>query len=995
MTDNSDSLFNDKVRRFQDFLDSYSNYKSDIKSILVHNAELELQKQKPNINYSTSLYEDEGRKNAEQEDEELPQRLIISLDDLREFDRVYWNGILHYPHEYIPPAEHSISLLAMTEQPTGAMRPRHQTNVQWTLGFKGSFGANTLTPRTLNSKYLNKLISIQGIVTKTSLIRPKLFKSVHYAPKTSRFHYRNYKDATTSLNTPIPGGASSAGAETGEASTSQDQMALTSAIYPTEDTEGNKLITEFGFSEYKDHQRITIQEMPEQSPAGQLPRHLEVIIDDDLVDSVKCGDRVNIVGVYKSSGGGGLMDKKGLMGLQGFKTFILASTVWPLHARSTGVGAMENVSAKDIAKIIKLSNNYKNENIFDLLSRSLAPSIYGHESIKKAVLLMLLGGVEKNLENGSHLRGDINILMVGDPSTAKSQVLRFVLNTASLAIATTGRGSSGVGLTAAVTTDKETGERKLEAGAMVLADRGIVCIDEFDKMSDIDRVAIHEVMEQQTVTIAKAGIHTTLNARCSVIAAANPILGQYDVNRDPHHNIALPDSLLSRFDLLFIVTDNINDIKDRQISEHVLRTHRYLPPGYLEGEPIREQINISLGVGVEDEDNGADDDDDDIDDHNMDDIIDDEFHADNMSSVFEKFNPLLHAGAKLAVNNGDHNGTNVPLIVSIKFIKKYIQYAKERIVPQLTQPAIDIIVKAYSDLRNDITNKKLPITARTLETLIRLSSAHAKVRLSQLVETEDATVATQMLRYALLNEDPANEKNNGIPSPQKKSPRKKSPRKKMKPSPKKRTRTAATAGEEIASEPEQDDEQLISEGRTDLREAMETADLEERLERGLRISPRRQEQMQTRRGVLSPLKDTNILESPSKKGRTSRSDDVNLGPGPYSGDENVMPSSPLVPVAVPFEDPEEDDDQDSESAEISQERLSLFNSVFAPLLSDSSLFVDDHCEMGKLFEAVNTHLKNRDPDAEPFSQGEYMAALEALQATENIMLADGLVLRVV
>lgn len=462
--------------------------------------------------------------------------------------------------------------------------------------------------------------------------------------------------------------------------------------------------------------------MPERAPAGQLPRGVDVILDDDLVDRVKPGDRIQLVGIYRSLG-----NRNATSGSATFRTLILANNIIALSSKSGGGIAHATITDTDIRNINKIS---KEKHVFELLSQSLAPSIYGHDHIKKAILLMLLGGMEKNLDNGTHLRGDINILMVGDPSTAKSQLLRFVLNTAPLAIATTGRGSSGVGLTAAVTSDKETGERRLEAGAMVLGDRGVVCIDEFDKMSDIDRVAIHEVMEQQTVTIAKAGIHTSLNARCSVLAAANPIYGQYDPHKDPHRNIALPDSLLSRFDLLFVVTDDVDDFRDRQISEHVLRMHRYRQAGTEDGAPVREQRYQTLGVG-----------------------LDEDQDTNQPTPVYEKFNIMLHAGVTVTTGRGKARKIDV---LSIPFMKKYIQYAKLQRKPVLTKGAADHIVTTYSALRNDELEgnqrKTSPMTARTLETLIRLSTAHAKSRLSHRVEVRDAEAAESILRFALFKE---------------------------------------------------------------------------------------------------------------------------------------------------------------------------------------------------------------------------------------------------
>ncbi|KAF2467293.1 MCM-domain-containing protein [Lindgomyces ingoldianus] len=623
------------------------------------------------------------------------RRLTVSLDEIRSHNRELADGLLNEPFDFVKAFDSALKAVVKTLPD----RPKSETSedVVYYCAYIGSFGEFACNPRTLSSNQLNRMVSLEGIVTKTSLVRPKVVKSVHYSENKQKFHSREYRDQTMTM---------------GAASTS---------VYPTEDDDGNPLTTEYGYCIYRDHQVVSIQEMPERAPAGQLPRSVDVILDDDLVDRVKPGDRIQLVGIYRSLG-----NRNASSGSSTFRTLLLANNVILLSSKAGGGIAQAPITDTDIRNINKIA---KNKRVFELLSQSLAPSIYGHDYIKKAILLMLLGGQEKNLDNGTHLRGDINILMVGDPSTAKSQLLRFVLNTAPLAIATTGRGSSGVGLTAAVTQDKETGERRLEAGAMVLADRGVVCIDEFDKMSDVDRVAIHEVMEQQTVTIAKAGIHTSLNARCSVVAAANPIFGQYDIHKDPHRNIALPDSLLSRFDLLFVVTDDIEDARDRQISEHVLRMHRYRQPGTEEGAPVREEGAQLLGVGLD---------------------IDTE--SNRPTEVYEKFNPMLHSGVTVTVGRGSSRRTEV---LSIPFIKKFIQYAK-REKPILTKGAADHIVAAYSALRNDEldsgTRRTSPITARTLETLIRLSTAHAKARLSKRVEQKDADVAEQILRFALFKE---------------------------------------------------------------------------------------------------------------------------------------------------------------------------------------------------------------------------------------------------
>uniref|UniRef100_A0A6Q2X161 DNA replication licensing factor MCM3 n=1 Tax=Esox lucius TaxID=8010 RepID=A0A6Q2X161_ESOLU len=607
-------------------------------------------------------------------------RLIVNINELRRRNEKRAKALLKDAFSELGAFQRALKDLVASIDATYAKQFE-----EFHVGFEGSFGTKHVSPRTLTSRYLGNLVCVEGIVTKCSLVRPKITRSVHYCPATKKTLERKYTDLTSLDAFP------------------------SSTIYPTKDEENNPLETEFGLCTYKDHQTLTIQEMPEKAPAGQLPRSVDVIANDDLVDTVKPGDRVQLVGIYRC-----LPAKQGGFTSGTFRTILLTNNVKRMSKEMVPA-----FSAGDINKIKKFCKAHSTD-VFEYLSNSLAPSIHGHEYIKKAILCLLLGGNETNLENGTRIRGDINILLIGDPSVAKSQLLRYVLHTAPRAIATTGRGSSGVGLTAAVTTDQETGERRLEAGAMVLADRGVVCIDEFDKMSDMDRTAIHEVMEQGRVTIAKAGIMARLNARCSVLAAANPVYGRYDQYKTPMENIGLQDSLLSRFDLLFIVLDQMDADSDREISEHVLRMHRYRPPGEQEGTAMPLGSTVDVFATEDPNLNKA---------------------AEQELQIYEKKNSILHG------HRNKYHKT-----VTMEFIKKYIHMAK-LLKPILTQEASDHIAEEYAKLRsheqvNSESARTMPVTARALETMIRLATAHAKARMSKTTDLADTEAAMELVQFA-------------------------------------------------------------------------------------------------------------------------------------------------------------------------------------------------------------------------------------------------------
>ncbi|MFH1751577.1 MAG: minichromosome maintenance protein MCM [archaeon] len=501
--------------------------------------------------------------------------------------------------------------------------------------------------RNIGAKHLSKLLAVEGIIRQTTDVLPKIKLAIWQCRRCAN----TYKII-------------------------QDKHELTKPAFCECRGKDFNLIAEK--SEFIDYQKIQVQEPLELLKGGEQAINLDVYLSNDLVNKVTAGDRIELTGTLR------LVPPKA-------KGTVFGRHLEAIHVEETQKEFEElEVNKEDEKEIRKLAAR---KDVYELLTKSIAPNIYGHEIVKQAIALQMFGGIKKELTEGSKIRGNIHVLLVGDPSTGKSQLLQYADKLAPRSIYVSGKSASGAGLTvSAVKDDFGEGGWTLKAGALVLANGGLGCIDEFDKMDTEDRSAMHEAMAQQQVSVSKAGLYSKFKTETSVLAAANPKFSRFDPYMSYMEQINLPPSLISRFDLFFVMKDVLDRKKDEETTKHILSTHQMaaeLQAVKTQGKKISQKT---------------------------------------LEEIEAKINPAIE----------------------IELFKKYVSFARQRIFPILTSEATKTITDFYLGLRDQgRKDGSFAATHRQLEGLIRLAEASARVKLKDIVEAEDAQRAVNIFRYSL------------------------------------------------------------------------------------------------------------------------------------------------------------------------------------------------------------------------------------------------------